>query len=63
MKSTSAKCFDRRFKITILLSQGGMANVFRALDLSTSGEVAVNVPLMQYESDPTFFGNSSEDAL
>jgi serine/threonine protein kinase len=46
---------DRRFKITGLLSQGGMAKVFRALDLATRGEVAVKVPLMQFESHPTFF--------
>jgi serine/threonine-protein kinase len=46
---------DRRFKITGLLSQGGMARVFRALDLTTRAEVAVKVPLMQFESDPTFF--------
>ena len=46
---------DRRFKITGLLSQGGMATIFRALDLATRGEVAVKVPLMRYESDPTLF--------
>ena len=46
---------DRRFKITGQLSQGGMATVFRALDLATLGEVAVKVPLMRYESDPTLF--------
>ena len=46
---------DRRFRITGLLSEGGMAKVFRALDLATLGEVAVKVPLMKYESDPTFY--------
>jgi len=46
---------DERFKITGLLNEGGMARVFRATDLNTRSEVAVKIPLMQFESDPTFF--------
>ena len=46
---------DERFEITGLLSQGGMATVFRARDLRADVPVAVKVPLMKYESSPTFF--------
>ena len=37
---------DRRFEITGLLSEGGMATIFRAVDLATGDEVAVKVPLI-----------------
>lgn len=46
---------DDRFKILELISRGGMASIFEAID-TTSGEiVAVKVPLMQCESDPALF--------
>src|SRR5271170_4078267 len=45
---------DERFKITALVSEGGMANVFLAVDLETQRHVAVKVPLMKYESHPAF---------
>ncbi|HET6421796.1 MAG TPA: serine/threonine-protein kinase [Geobacteraceae bacterium] len=46
---------DDRFFITDVISRSGMATVFKATDLQTSQEVALKVPLLQYESDPGFF--------
>ena len=47
---------DNRFEIAEVISRSGMAVIYRALDRESSGEVAIKVPHMQYESDPGFFG-------
>ncbi len=46
---------DDRFKITALISQGGMGVVYEAVDQSTGEVVAIKVPLMRFESDPAFY--------
>jgi len=42
---------DGRFELQAVISEGGMATVYRALDKATGQEVAVKVPFMQFESD------------
>ncbi len=47
---------DGRFVITEVLSRSGMATIFKAEDRQNGArEVAVKVPHLEYESDPTFF--------
>src|SRR5690242_7183612 len=47
---------DNRFLITELLSRSGMATMFKAEDRHNGNHsVAVKVPHLEYESDPTFF--------
>src|ERR1700744_944392 len=52
---TIGEILDGRFKMTGLLSEGGMARVYRAVDMQRDEHVAVKVPLMQYESDPRYY--------
>lgn len=47
---------DGRFLITEVLSRSGMATIFKAEDKQNGGQtVAVKVPHLEYESDPSFF--------
>ena len=46
---------DGRYKIAERISKSGMASIYRATDLRDGSEVALKVPYMQFESDPTFF--------
>jgi len=46
---------DNRFKILSIISRSGMASIYEAIDTDTGEIVAVKVPLMQCESDPTLF--------
>ena len=47
---------DGRFVITEVLSRSGMATIFKAEDRQDNARpVAVKVPHLEYESDPTFF--------
>ena len=46
---------DDRFLILETISRSGMATIFRATDLKTKENVAVKVPLMEFESDPGFY--------
>src|SRR5271170_2202221 len=47
---------DGRFVITEVLSRSGMATIFKAEDRQNGAKtVAVKVPHLEYESDPTFF--------
>src|SRR5262249_47829124 len=46
---------DKRFQITHLISRSGMSSVYKATDLSTGKPVALKVPFMEFESDPTTF--------
>jgi len=46
---------DDRFEIIEVINRGGMAWIYRALDLTTGKPVAVKVPLLDFESDPGFF--------
>jgi eukaryotic-like serine/threonine-protein kinase len=44
-----------RYRLTELLARGGMASVFKAVDLDTGLEVVLKVPYIQYESDVVFY--------
>jgi serine/threonine-protein kinase len=47
---------DNRFLITEVLNRSGMATLFKAEDRQNGNQaVAVKVPHLQYESDPTFY--------
>jgi len=46
---------DERFLILETISRSGMATIFKATDLKTKENVAVKVPLMEFESDPGFY--------
>jgi serine/threonine protein kinase len=46
---------DDRFKIVEVINRGGMAWIYKALDLRTGKSIALKVPLMQFECDPGFF--------
>ncbi len=46
---------DGRYKITDIVSRSGMATIYKAMDLSNDGIVALKVPFMQFESDPGFY--------
>jgi serine/threonine-protein kinase len=55
---------DDRFQITHLISRSGMSSVYKATDLSTGKPVALKVPFMQFESDPTTFSRfEREEAI
>jgi serine/threonine-protein kinase len=47
-------CVDH-YRITSEVATGGMATVFRAIDVRSGREVALKVPHVQAESDPVFF--------
>jgi serine/threonine-protein kinase len=44
-----------RYRLTALLARGGMASVFRAVDLDTGQELVLKIPYIQYESDVVFY--------
>ena len=46
---------DDRFFISETIARGGMATIFKATDLLTKQDVALKVPLMQYESNLAFY--------
>jgi len=46
--------FDH-YSIESLAAEGGMASIYRALDLQTGMRVAIKVPHFEAESDPVFF--------
>ncbi|HLY09304.1 MAG TPA: serine/threonine-protein kinase [Planctomycetota bacterium] len=46
---------DGRFRITGLLAEGAMAQVFEAFDRSKNESVALKVPFSQYEAEPLYF--------
>jgi serine/threonine-protein kinase len=46
---------DERFQITEVLSRSGMATIFKAKDLESGQDVAVEIPFLQFESDPAFY--------
>jgi eukaryotic-like serine/threonine-protein kinase len=43
------------YRIESLAAEGGMASIYRALDLQTGMSVAIKVPRFEAESDPVFF--------
>lgn len=55
---------DERFRITHLISRSGMSSVYKATDLSTGAAVALKVPFMEFESDPTAYSRfEREEAI
>ncbi len=44
-----------RFRIQAVVSKGGMASIYRALDLSTGLTAAIKVPHPELECDPLFY--------
>ncbi len=46
---------DGRYRVTDLISRSGMASIFKAVDTTNDGVVALKVPFMQFESDPGFY--------
>ncbi len=52
---TVGEMLDDRFRIDDLISTSGMASIFKATDAKTNRTVAIKVPFMRYESDPSFF--------
>lgn len=46
---------DGRFAVTELMNLGGMACIYRAVDLEAGQPVAIKVPLLKYESEPVTF--------
>jgi len=46
------KVLDERFELVSVLSEGGMATVYRAQDRSSGQTVALKIPFMRFESDP-----------
>jgi serine/threonine protein kinase len=43
-----------QYQLTELLAQGGMASVFKAVDLESGEPVVLKIPYLQYESDVVF---------
>jgi len=46
---------DGRFEIGELVNRGGMACIYRAVDLRSGATVALKLPLLQYETEPLTF--------
>jgi len=44
-----------QYQLTSLLARGGMASVFKALDVDTGETLVLKIPYMQYESDVVFY--------
>jgi len=55
VESEVGKVLDERFELTELLSEGGMAKVYRAMDRTTGETVAVKIPFMRFEADPASY--------
>lgn len=56
VESEVGKVLDDRFELQSVISEGGMATVYRALDRESGGTVAVKIPFLRFESDPVTFG-------
>ena len=51
---------DNRFELSDVIARSGMATIFKATNRKHENRtVAVKVPLMQYESDPSFYTRAS----
>jgi len=52
---------DDRFFITETVARGGMATIFKATDLLNKQDVALKVPLMQFESSLAFYSRFARE--
>jgi eukaryotic-like serine/threonine-protein kinase len=52
MEVQVGEVLDERFEISELIGRGGMASVFKAIDLTTGRPLAVKIPFFELESDP-----------
>jgi serine/threonine-protein kinase len=52
---------DDRFFITEVINRSGMATIFKATDLLTKQDVALKVPLSQFEISPSFFKRFAQE--
>jgi len=43
------------YRLTELLARGGMASVFKAIDVDSGQEVVLKIPYLRYESDVVFY--------
>jgi len=50
------------FLLEATVARGGMATIFRAIDLRTQRQVAIKVPHFEAESDPVFFERFQREA-
>jgi eukaryotic-like serine/threonine-protein kinase len=50
------------YRIDSLVTQGGMASVFRGTDVRTGKPVAIKIPLPQYEADVLFYDRFHREA-
>jgi serine/threonine protein kinase len=53
---------DDRFQIEGVISRSGMASIYKGRDLKTGQAVAVKIPHLQFESDPTSFARFQREA-
>ncbi len=44
-----------QYRLTELLARGGMASVYKAVDLESGQELVLKIPYIQYESDVVFY--------
>ena len=50
------------YRLTELLARGGMASVFKAIDVDSGQEIVLKVPYIQYESDVVFYQRFEREA-
>ena len=50
------------YRVENLVARGGMASVFRGMDLRTGAHVAIKVPHPEAECDPVFFERFHREA-
>lgn len=55
MRHTIGDCIDSRYEIRALLGEGGMAEVYRAIDKDTGDEVVIKLPHLATAGDLTAF--------
>lgn len=55
MRYAIGDCVDSRYKIRAVLGEGGMAEVYRAVDKDTGGDVVVKLPHLATAGDLTAF--------
>jgi serine/threonine protein kinase len=57
----SGAVLDDRFQIISLIREGGMSQVFEAVDLQTGRKVALKIPFERHESDPLYISRFAQE--